>query len=128
MSKAAILDASALLAVLRDEPGGEVVEPLLDGAIVSTVNWSEVLDRYADLGVAVAGREAEIESLGVSLAPFTSRQAEVAAGLLPLTREAGLSLGDRACLALALDLGGRPVTADRAWARIDVGVTVTLIR
>jgi len=128
VSKAAILDASALLAVLRDEPGGEMVAPLLDGAIVSTVNWSEVLDRYADLGVAVAGREAEIESLGVSLAPFTSRQAEVAAGLLPLTREAGLSLGDRACLALALDLGGRPVTADRAWARIDVGVTVTLIR
>ncbi|PZS26528.1 MAG: PIN domain nuclease [Pseudonocardiales bacterium] len=123
-----MLDASALLAVLRDEPGGEMVAPLLDGAIVSTVNWSEVLDRYADLGVAVAGREAEIESLGVSLAPFTSRQAEVAAGLLPLTREAGLSLGDRACLALALDLGGRPVTADRAWARIDVGVTVTLIR
>lgn len=128
MSKAAILDASALLAVLGDEPGGELVAPLLDGGVVSTVNWSEVLARYVDLGLETAGREAEIESLGVSLAPFTSRQSEVAAGLLPLTRKAGLSLGDRACLALALDVGGQPVTADRAWGRIDVGLDVTLIR
>ena len=128
MSKAAILDASALLAVLGDEPGGEVVVPLLDGAVISAVNWSEVLGRYVDLGLDIIGREAEIESLGVSLAPYTSRHAEVAAGLLPLTRKAGLSLGDRACLALALDLGGQPVTADRAWRRIDVGLAVTLIR
>jgi PIN domain nuclease of toxin-antitoxin system len=52
----------------------------------------------------------------------------VAAGLVPLTRKAELSLADRACLALALDLGGRPVTADRAWREIDVGLSVTLIR
>lgn len=128
MSKAAILDASALLAVLGAEPGGELAVPLLDGGVISTVNWSEVLARYVDLDLDSAGREAEIESLGVSLAPFTSRQAEIAAGLRPLTRKAGLSLGDRACLALALDLGGRPVTADRAWGRIDVGLDVTLIR
>jgi len=128
VSRAAILDASALLAVLADEPGGELVASLLDGAFLSTVNWSEVLARYVDLGLGTAGREAEIESLGVSLSPFTTRQAEVAAGLVPLTRQAGLSLGDRACLALALDLGGEPVTADRAWGRIDVGLTVTLIR
>ncbi len=128
MSKAAILDASALLAVLGDEPGGELVAPLLDGAVVSTVNWSEVLARYVDLGLDVAGREADIESLGVSLSPFTSHQAEIAAGLFASTRKAGLSFGDRACLALALDIGGHPVTADRAWERIDVGLTVTLIR
>ena len=128
MSGPAVLDASALLALLAEEPGGEKVTPLLDGALVSTVNWSEVLARYIDLGLDITGRDAEIESLGVSLAPFTSRQAEAAAGLLPLTRKAGLSLADRACLALALDVGGQPVTADRAWARIDVGLTVTLIR
>jgi PIN domain nuclease of toxin-antitoxin system len=128
VSNAAILDASALLALLGDEPGGEVVAPLLDGATISTVNWSEVLARYVDVGLETEGREAEIESLGVSLALFTSRQADIAAGLLPFTRKAGLSLGDRACLALALDLGGRPVTADRAWGRIDVGLDVTLIR
>jgi ribonuclease VapC len=128
VSRAAILDASALLAVLGDEPGGELAAPLLDGAVISTVNWSEVLARYVDLGLETAGREAEIESLGVSLAPFTSRQAEVAAGLLPLTRKAGLSLGVRACLALELDRGGQPITADRAWRRIDVGLDVTLIR
>ena len=128
MSKAAILDASALLAVLGDEPGCEVVAPLLDGAFVSTVNWSEVLARYMNLHLDTTGRGPEIESLGVSLAPFTSRQAEVAAGLVPLTRTAGLSLGDRACLALALDLSGQPVTADRAWGQIDVGLEVRLIR
>lgn len=128
MSNGAILDASALLALLADEPAGELVAPLLDGAVISTVNWSEVLARYVDLGLKITGREAEIESLGVSLAPFTSRQTEIAAGLLPLTREAGLSLGDRACLALALDAGGRPVSAERAWGRIDVGLDVTLIR
>lgn len=128
MSETAILDASALLAVLGDEPGAELVAPLLDGGIISTVNWCEVLARYVDLGLETAGRESAIESLGVSLAPFTSRQAEIAAGLLPRTRKAGLSLGDRACLALALDLGGQPVTADRAWGRIDVGLDVALIR
>lgn len=114
--------------MLLDEPGGEVVESLLDGAVVSTVNWSEVLARYAILGLGTAGRDAEIQALGVSLAPFTSRQAEVAAGLAQITRAAGLSLGDRACLALALDLGGRPVTADRAWAEVDLGLAITMIR
>ncbi len=114
--------------MLGDEAGGEVVAPLLDGAVISTVNWSEVLARYVHLDLATAGRGAAIESMGVSLAPFTSRQAEIAAGLLPLTREAGLSLGDRACLALALDVGGQPVTANRAWGLVDVGLDVTLIR
>lgn len=128
MTAAVVLDASALLAVLGDEPGGELVAPLLVGAVISTVNWCEVLARYVELGLETRDREAEIESLGVSLAPFTTRQAQVAAGLLSVTREAGLSLGDRACLALALDLGGEPVTADRAWARIDVGIPVKLIR
>lgn len=128
MRSPAVLDASALLAVLGDEPGGDQVEPLLDGAVVSTVNWSEVLGRFAALGLETADRGAQIESLGVSLAPFTARQAEVAADLLPLTREAGLSLGDRACLAVALDFGGDPVTADRAWGRIDIGLDVTFIR
>ena len=87
MSKAAVLDASALLAVLGEEPGGELVEPLLDGGVISTVNWSEVMGRYSDLGLGTAGRAAEIESLGVSLSPFTSRQAEIAAGLLPHARQ-----------------------------------------
>lgn len=128
MNRASVLDASALLALLRAETGSEVVRPLLDGAVVSTVNWSEVLARYTDLGLDITGRGAQIESLGVTLAPFTSRQAEIAAGLMPRTRKAGLSLGDRVCLALALDLGGQPVTADRAWARIDVGLDVMLIR
>lgn len=124
----AILDASALLAVLGDEPGGERVVPLLPSGVISSVNWSEVLGRYAQLGLATTQRHEQIEALGVTVAAFTVRQAEIAAGLLPLTREAGLSLGDRACLAVALDLGGTAITADRAWAELDLGLTVELIR
>lgn len=104
-----------------------MVEPLLDGASVSAVNWAEVLGRYVDVGLD-ARREDDAEALGLSIAPFTSRHAELVAGLRPLTRRLGLSLADRACLALALDIGARVVTADRAWKRIDVGVPVTVIR
>lgn len=128
MSASVVLDASALIALLADERGGEQVVPLLDGALLSTVNWSEVLARYTTLGLATGERAAQLESLGVVLVAFTARQAEIAAGLIPITRVAGLSLADRACLALALDTGGDAVTADRAWSRVDVGVAVRIIR
>ncbi|MDQ3571901.1 MAG: type II toxin-antitoxin system VapC family toxin [Actinomycetota bacterium] len=123
-----VLDASALIATLGDEPGGELVEPLLEGALVSSVNWAEVLQSYEAAGLPLAGRLEQIESLGVTMHPFDSRQAELTAGLYSRTREAGLGIADRACLALALDRGAQPVTADRAWAKVDVGVDVRLIR
>lgn len=123
-----VLDASALLATLANEPGGEQVEPLLDGAAMSALNWAEVLQRYEAAGLELADRREQVESLGVSLRPFDTRQAELAAGLYSRTREVGLGIADRACLALALDLGAEPVTADRAWAEVDVGVEVRLIR
>jgi ribonuclease VapC len=123
-----VLDASALIALIRGEPGADAVNELARGAVISTVNWVEVLAAIAALGLSIAGRRAQLERLGISLAPFTPEQAEAAASMHPATRDAGLSLADRACLALAFALGGTAVTADRAWAEVDVGVDVKLIR
>lgn len=123
-----VLDASALLAVLKGEPGGERVEPLLEGAGISALNWAEVLQTYEAAGLELTGRRQQIESLGVVLHPFDAGQAELTAGLYSRTRGVGLGIADRACLALALDLGAEPVSADRAWAEVDVGVEILLIR
>lgn len=128
MTASVVLDASALLATLGDEPGGAEVEPLLDGAAVSSVNWAEVLQRYERAGLELGGRREQIESLGVQIHPFDHRQAELTAGLYGRTRDAGLGIADRACLALALDLGVEAVTADSAWEGLEVGVDVRLIR
>jgi ribonuclease VapC len=124
----AVLDASALISLLLAEPGAGEVYALGDAAAISTVNWTEVLEVTAALGLSTAGRREQVERLGVTLIPFTPEYAEVAAALRPETRRAGLSLADRACLALALALGATAVTADRAWGKVDVGVDVKLIR
>jgi ribonuclease VapC len=123
-----VLDASALLVVLHGEPGAAVVEPLLDGAQVSAVNWSEVVQKAAARGVDVAGLREDIEALGVGVAGFDADAAEATAALWAVTRDAGLSLGDRACLALAGALGVSAVTADTAWVDVHVGVAVQLVR
>jgi len=128
VSGPAVLDASALLALLADEPGASVVAPLLDGAVMSTVNWAEVLQRYAAEGLTLEGRRAQIEALGLSLVPFSAEHAAAAASLFPATRLAGLSLADRACLALAATLDAPAYTADRAWVDVDAGVVVELVR
>lgn len=125
---AVVLDASALLAVLKGEPGGDSVEPVMDGAAMSAVNWAEVLQAYESAGLDLNGRREQIESLGVVLHPFDATQAELTAGLYGRSRKAGLGVADRACLALALSLGARTVTADRAWADLDLGLEITLIR
>lgn len=127
-----VLDASAVLALLHDEPGGERVLPMLDGAAMSTVNWSEVLQRYEAEGLALDGRREQIESLGVELRPFDARQAELAAELYSATRGTGLGIADRACLALAIDLEAEAVTADRSWGGLEApalsAVSVNVIR
>lgn len=125
---APVLDASALIALLVGEPGAERVEALSAGAVISTVNWTEVLEATAALGLPLSHRQEQLEGLGISLVPFTAEQAEAAAAMRESTRDAGLSLADRACLALALSLGATTVTADRAWAKIDVGVEIQLVR
>jgi len=123
-----VLDASAPVALLWEEPGADAVEALLDRAVVSAVSWCEVLQRYAADGVSTEGKRESIEALGVAIESFTAGDAERAAALGAGTRALGLSLGDRACLALGRRLGARVRTTDRTWTQIGAGAEVRLLR
>ncbi|HST54733.1 MAG TPA: type II toxin-antitoxin system VapC family toxin [Solirubrobacteraceae bacterium] len=123
-----VLDASALIALLWEEPGAETVEPLLSRSIVSAVNWAEVLQRYRAHAIETDGKRESVEALGVRFGDFCPEDSDVVAELWLSTRAAGLSLADRACLALARRLNLAAYTADRDWRKVDVGVEIVLIR
>ena len=123
-----VLDASALLAYLHEEPGGERVAQVLDGALVSAVNWTEVVQKSLQRGVMVEGMQQEFSAVGVRFEPFTPQQAEIAAHLSVQTRAEGLSLADRACLALAACKALPAMTADRAWSGLSIDVEIDVIR
>jgi ribonuclease VapC len=121
-------DASSLLALAFDEPGGDLVRTALRGSFISSVNWSEVVQKVQAKGRDTKPLRGLFEQLGVTVEPFSARTAELAASLHPLTRDLGMSLGDRACLALGLEKGLTVYTADRAWRAADLGVVVQPIR
>ena len=123
-----ILDASAVLALLHSETGADVVEEAVEHAAVSTVNWSEVCQRWLAHNVDVSDLRADTEALGLQIVPFTVEDAEQAAELWSATRKLGLSLGDRACLGLARRLGLPALTADRAWLDVNLGIEIQTIR
>lgn len=129
-----VLDASALLAWLQGETGADAVdEALKQGAVIHVVNWAEVLTRLASKGFPAAEATRQLTERGIlgqllTVDPGTVGDAEVAADLFAPTRSAGLSLGDRYCLALAQRLGVSALTADRQWADLAAGVTVQVIR
>jgi PIN domain nuclease of toxin-antitoxin system len=122
-----VIDASALLAVLQKEIGYLSVVPLLNGAYFSTVNLSEVLQKSEQKGLKISNLVSSLEGLGLNLVSFTPEQAELTASLWKSTQPYGLSLGDRACLALAQSLNAIAVTADKAWANIP-NIQVQVIR
>jgi len=125
---APIADASAILALLKHEPFGKLDPRRLFRATISAVNLSEVLERLCSGGLSGSEAEAAVAELSLRVADFDEPQARLAAYLRPRTRGAGLSLGDRACLALGLHLGRPVITADRVWANLKLGVEVVLIR
>lgn len=118
--KPLVYDASALLAVMFDEPGSHrVIELLAEGdGEVSAVNGSEVGAKLAERGLKEPQIAREIAAFGLKIVAFDAEQAMAAAALRPLTRALGLSLGDRCCLALARLHSARAVTADAAWQRL----------
>lgn len=115
-----VYDASALLAVVFDEPGSDSVMDYLarPGGEVSAVNWSEVGAKLAERGLQEKELVHELAAFALDVVPFDEAQANVAAALRPGTRKFGLSLGDRCCLALARLRGARVVTADVAWLQL----------
>lgn len=121
-------DASALLALIRGEPGSELVNNYIPGAIMSSVNWSEVAQKCRQQGVAWDVISRGVTRRGLRIVPFSRGDAELAASLWQLTRNRGLSLGDRSCLAVAFRRGCPVVTADRAWASLAIDVPIELIR
>jgi PIN domain nuclease of toxin-antitoxin system len=127
--EAVVLDASAVLAFLFEEQGASVVERSLPQASISTANWGEVwqrvLERQAESPEGV--RERLVEA-GLGLEPLSGADAEHAARLRAKTRERGLSLADRCAIALAARLKRPVLTTDRAWAAVEVGVEIRLIR
>jgi len=125
-----VLDTSALLAALLDEPGKDRVEDLINGALLTTVNLSEVFDYFAKIGLDQAGISAMLQGVPFVAVPVDEDLAIAAGMMRPSGEAAGLSLGDRMCLALARRTGRKVLTADRAWPRIAsaIGVEVELIR
>ena len=127
---AIVLDASALLAMLRDEPGGEKVAGALIGSRMCTVNLAEVMSHFVHNGMPPHEVDAMLRPLPVTLVDADAELARIAGHLRATTAEAGLSLGDRFCLALALRDGLPAWTADQQWASVaeTIGAKVKIIR
>lgn len=124
--RAVVLDASAVLALLQEEPGADEVESLLDAALMSSVNLSEVIQKAEQHGVDTEGLEHDLEALGVEFRDFDVPMARPSAELW--SKGSGLSLGDRSCLGLARTARIPAVTADRRWAKLKLPVEVRVVR
>jgi ribonuclease VapC len=123
-----VVDASVVIAFLVGEPFTRFDGERVGNALISAVNLAEVLTRLPEIGVPEAETVAAVTRINLRVIAFDKAQASATARLRPLTWRAGLSLGDRACLALGKARACPVVTADRAWAALDVGVDVILIR
>ena len=123
-----VVDASAVLAFILQETGAEAVADLRGSGVISTVNLAEVASRLVDLGYTRRKIDAALNDLFLTVEPFGKADATQAALLRTSTRHVGLSLGDRACLALAMRERLPVLTGDRDWSKVDVGVDIRLIR
>lgn len=124
----AVLDSSAVLAALFAEPGGQEVRAIMAAGIMASVNHAEVVTKLTERNWSTADIGAVLPSLEYEIAPFDEKLAIAAGFLRPSTRHLGLSIGDRACVALALRERLPIVTADRAWSELRVGVPIQVIR
>lgn len=122
-----MFDSSALLAVVFRERGSEAAAQALNGAMISAVNAAEVVSRLVDSGAGAADARAVLLAFGLTIQPFDAALAIDAGLLRAATRALGLSLGDRACMALARRERARVITADRSWAVLAIGVEIALI-
>ena len=123
-----VLDATALLAAMLQERGAQYVQDRLVDARIGAVNLSEVVAKLQERGVPDDVVEESLAELNLIIVPFDAEQAVMAGKLRRDTRAAGLSLGDRACLALAVMLGAIAITTDSAWRNLTLPVEIELAR
>jgi len=123
-----VLDASALLAVMLDEVGADAVHATLAAARIGAVNLSEVVAKLQERDVPDDMIDQSLADLALPVVPFDRDQAVRAGKLRQTTRSAGLSLGDRACLALAASVNATAITTDRAWARVVTEISIEIAR
>ena len=124
-----VLDASALLVLLKGEAGADrVIEALTEGAAMSAVNFSEVIAKLNEIGMPEEDIHEALDSLELDIVGFDTQNAYKAGMLRLVTKRAGLALGDRACLALAQQLNLPVITADRVWEGLVPGVVIQVIR
>ena len=124
----AVLDASAVLALLNEEPGGDAVADVVENARICTVNSAEVGGKLIDAGMSSDEAREAVKLLLLDSVPLDDELAHATAALRSVTKSKGLSLGDRACLALAIRENAVAVTADRKWAELDIGCDIQVIR
>jgi len=123
-----VLDASALLALLNNEPGARRVKDILPESVVSAVNVCETAGKLINAGMSLDDVRTSIELINLEVVPFDTELAYRTGALIVETKKLGLSLGDRACLALGLMLNQTVVTAEHRWSRLRIAVTVEVIR
>jgi ribonuclease VapC len=123
-----VLDASALLALLNGETGAGVVQDLLADSVISSINFSEVVACLALHGLPPEEIHNVLDILGLEIVPFETDNAYSTGLLAPKTKLFGLSLGDRACISLAMKTGATAVSADRIWGKMDLNIKIKIIR
>lgn len=129
MKPKAVLDASALIAYLRQEKGyQEVRKSLSNSAAISTVNLAEVYTKIVSERFSLSEVSPRLQALGLVILPFEEDEAKISAELYPVGKSLGLSLGDRACLGLGLKLGLPVVTTDKTWSKLKLEIDVQVLR
>jgi len=129
MKPRVVLDASALIAYLRQEEGyQEVRKSLSSSAAISTVNLAEVYTKIVSEGFSLSEVSPRLKALGLVILPFEEDEARISAELYPIAKSLGLSLGDRACLSLGLKLGLPVITTDKTWSKLKLGLDVRILR
>jgi ribonuclease VapC len=124
----AVLDASALIAFLRNEPGSDKVASVLSSSCISAVNMAETLGKMVQYGKPLEDVAHQVQRLRIPVIPFDDELAGITASLWKTTRTVGMSLGDRACLALALKTTLPALTTEEAWLRCGIDVQIVKIR
>ena len=123
-----LLDASALLALLNNEPGAKRIEEILPESVIGAVNACEVIAKLVSAGMSPSDAQSSVKLINIEILPFEEEAAYKAGGLVSETRKLGLALGDRACLALGMMRNLTVMTADQSWSKLRLSVRVEVIR